>query len=357
MSRQWMRAAWAAALLCAHLAWAVPAHGQNNGTLSGRVVNGTAEGPSVGAGLSVTLYVTEGETEQGTLQSTTDAQGGFRFEGLDTDVALSYWPEVTYLGVAYASGTPLMFQTGDSEMESTLTVYEATDDGSSVRLESVHMIAESFGQVLRISEVHVFGNVSDRAFTGQANEAAAGRFVTVFVPLPQTAVGIAFPEDEPVERYVEVEGGFWDTRPVPPGADGSIVRFSYHLMVEGASVPLERRFSYPVSALSLLVVQPGLTVRGELLLAGEPVTFQDKEYDVYQVDGLGKDAPLSVELTPISATESSAMPGVTTDTGPAAVPGAIGSQAVLRWLGLSLATLALLGAVLYPFVTRPRGRA
>jgi hypothetical protein len=351
-----MRTGWAAVLLGALLTWAVPVHGQNNGTLSGQVVNGTAGGPAAGGGLTVTLYITDGETELDPVQTTTDALGGFRFEGLDTDAALVYWPEVTYLGVAYASGTPLGFETGQSEMASTITVYETTDDGSSLRVESVHMIAESFDQVLRISEVHVFGNVSDRAFTGQANEAASGKLVTVFIPLPENAVGIAFPEDEAVERYVEVESGIWDTQPVLPGTEGSVVRFSYHLVVEGASVQLERRFFYPVSALSFLAVQPGLTLRGEQLLAGEPVTFQDKEYEVYQVDGLGSDIPLSIELVPTSGTESSGMPDVTNDAEAVSVPAAAGQQAVLRSLGFGLAALALLGAVVYPLITRPRGR-
>ena len=40
---------------------------------------------------------------------------------------------------------------------------------------------------------------------------------------------------------MEVDGGLVDTEPVPPGSESSLVFFSYHLMVTGETVPLERR--------------------------------------------------------------------------------------------------------------------
>jgi hypothetical protein len=204
--------------------------------------------------------------------------------------------------------------------------------------------------------VHVFGNVADRSFAGQVKEASGGRKVTVFVPVPGNAVGLAFPDDATGERFVQVEGGIWDTQAVPPGADTSVVRFSYHLLVEGASVPLVREFAYPVTTLNVLVVEPGLALRGDQLLAGEPITFQDKNYDVYQVEGLGPDTPLSIELLPSAASESATLPS-SAATAAGAQAANQGQQAVLKWLGLGLAVLAAVGAVVYPLVTRPRTRA
>jgi hypothetical protein len=349
------RIVWLALALVALFAMAYPARAQAGGVIAGRVVNATAGGPAIGAGLPVILHITQGETELDPLTTTTDELGSFRFDGLDTDSKLAYWPEVTYLDVPYAGGEPYGFAEGQTELEATLTVYETTEDGSGVRVDSVHMIAESFEQVLRISEVHVFGNEADRTFIGQANEESNGQNVTVFIPLPDGAVGLAFPEDAAADRYVEVEGGIWDTNPVPPGAEASVVRFSYHLLVEGTSVPLDRSFAYSVPSLTLLVVQPGLAVGGDQLQPGEPVEFQGTNYEVYLAEGLGPAAPLSIELLPATESGSNGMPEASTG-GVASQPAEQGQQGVLKWLGLGLAVLAGAGALLYALVTRPRTR-
>jgi hypothetical protein len=219
------------------------------------------------------------------------------------------------------------------------------------------MIAESFEQVLRISEVHVFGNVADRSFIGKVNDASNGQKVTVFIPLPDSAVGLAFPEGESAERYIQVAGGIWDTQPVPPGADTAVVRFSYHLVVEGSSVPLVRSFAYPVSLLNVLVVQPGLTLQGEQLAAGEAMAFQGTDYQVYQAVDLGADTPLSMEFLPTAGSGAATTPTPSQGGEVASQPAERGQQGLLKWLGFGLAGLAGVGALLYPLVTRPRTRA
>jgi hypothetical protein len=369
-----VRIAWLVLCLAALLVMAHPAQAQAGGVIAGQVVNGTAGGPAVGGGLPVVLHVVQGETELAPLQATTDEQGRFRFEALDVDPALAYQPEVTYLAVPYLSSQSYSFAEGQSQLDATLTVYETTEDGTSVRLDSVHMIAESFEQVLRLSEVHVFGNVADRTFTGQVNEASSGRRVTVFIPLPDNAVGLAFPDDPSGERFIQVAGGVWDTQAVPPGADTLVVRISYHLLVEGASVPLVRAFSYPVTMLNVLVVQPGLTVRGDQLLAVEPIAFQDTNYEVYQAEGLGPDTPLSIELVPVAVSGTTPVPGTSTSGEVTSQPkvswpsdlGALvrsvvarlrsDTQYLLRWLGFGLTGLSLIAALFYPRMTNRRTR-
>ena len=352
-----MRAVLVALLAVLWLASLSPALAQaGSGSILGVVENGTAGGPAVGAGLRVTLYRVDGETELEPLQSTTGADGGFRFDGLDTGATLVYWPEVSYLGVSYGTGQGLSFQEGEPELRASVAVYETTDDDSGLRVESMHLVAESFEQVLRISEVYVLSNSGDRTFAGRANEAVEGRVTSVFIPLPEARTGLAFPEGEDAARFVEVEDGLWDTQPVLPGAEGSVVRFSYHLVVQGASVPLERRFSYPVSSLTILAVQPGLSVVGDRLTEGDPITFQEREYQVYHADSLDAAVPLGFDLVVGPATGAGGMPAAA-QSEPASQPAGVGQQHVLRWLGLVLVVAAAAGAIAYPFVTRPRSRA
>lgn len=350
------RIAWAAAWLALMLALATPVRGQQGGVLTGQVENGTAGGPAAGAGLAVTLHITGGETEMEPLQATTDSAGSFRFDSLSTDPELLYWPEVTYQGVAYGTGQGISFAQGEQEQKAGLTVYEPTEDGGQVRIESVHIVAQSFEQMLRVSEVHVLGNVGDRTFVGQATEEAGGRVTTLFIPLPENAVGVAFPEGEPADRFVQAGGGLWDTQPVPPGSEASVVRFSYHLVAGGSSLPLERRFAYPVFSLNILAVQPGLDVRGQQLQAGDPVTFQDTEYRVYEATGLGVDAPLEIELVPAAELGGSGMPGTSPGVEPTSQPASVGQQGLLRRLGFVLVVIAGAAGILYPLLTRPRAR-
>jgi hypothetical protein len=325
---------------------------QGNGVLEGQVVNGTVGGPEVGAGITITLHIIRGEVELDSLQTTANAQGGFRFEGLDTDAKLEYWPEAFYLGVPYSNPEPSRFGDGESALQATVTVYETTDDDSAIALDSVHIIAESFEQMLRVSEIHLFSNAGDRTFVGRATEASPS--TTLQIPLPSGAVGFAFQQDMPVTRFVEVENGLLDTEPVPPGSGTAMVFFSYHLVVDGETVPLERRFAYPVDSLNVLVAQPGLTLRSDQLLARGAELFQGRQYEFYTTQALGADTPLALELLPTSSEASPTAPAGMEQATTSAPTG--GNQGLLRWLGLGLAVLAVVGALVYPVaIRRPAG--
>jgi hypothetical protein len=327
-----------ALLLLVALVAAVQAQG--TGVIEGQVVNGTAGGSVAGAGLQVTVQVFLGGTEMDTLQGVTDGDGRFRFDGLDTDPELEYWPEVTYLDVLYSVGEPLFFDGEEATLGTTITVYETTDDDSGIRLDSVHMIAESFGQVLRISEIHLFGNASDRTYVG--SEGDGSQQGALYIPLPEGAVGLAFGEDIPEERYVEVEGGLMDTEPVPPGSETAIAFFSYHLVVAGETIPMERSFAYPLADLNVLAAQPGLTLNSDQMqfLGLEP--FQDRDYGLYTAQNVPAGTPLIMEW--VSTGE---MPtGEGTETMPSSNSGATstlptrGNQKLLLWLGFGLVVLA-----------------
>ena len=70
------------------LTWApltAPVRAEGEGILEGQVVNGTAGGQDPSSGLTVLLHVYRGDLEEDTLETTTDAGGRFRFDGLDTD--------------------------------------------------------------------------------------------------------------------------------------------------------------------------------------------------------------------------------------------------------------------------------
>jgi len=330
---------------------------QGRGVIDGQVVNGTAGGPAIGAGITVTLYLIQNDTVTSTLppsmtmQTATDSAGRFHFEGLATDPGISYWPEAVYLGVPYTSAEPVVLEEGQATQTVTLPVYETTDDDSQVTIDSGHIIVESFGTMLRISEAYLFGNGGDRAYAGRLGP--EGQVTTVGIPLPSDAVGLAFGDEASADRFVQSEGKLMGTDPVPPGQETLTIFYSYHVPVTGSSVRVERSYDYPITALTVLLTQPGLALSSGQLLDGGSQTFMDQEFAVYTAVDLAAGAPLVVDLT-VEATGATGST-TTTETGISQAVGAgkpiTDNQGLLRGLGFGLAGLAVLGAVIYPLLT------
>ena len=343
--RRWRAAVLAVALLLG-MSLMVTAQAQEEGVLQGQVVNGTAGAPEVGEGVPVLLHMYEGDSETSVLETMTGADGLFRFDGLNTDPNLEYWPEASYLDVQYTVSAPLQFEDGQSSLTATLPVYETTNDDSTISVSSVHSIAESFGEVLRITEIHLLSNSGDRTYVGGSDEEHPG--TTIFVPLPATALGLAFGGETTDGRFVEVEGGLRDTAPVPPGSETSIIFFSYHLMVTADTIPLERRFEYPVASLNLLVAQPGLTVTSAQLESMGAQLFQGQQYELFVAENLAAGTPLRLEFIQQGGASAGAATGGMSPSGEQEAAGSTrGNQRVLLWIGVGLAGLAIVGAMVY----------
>jgi hypothetical protein len=168
-------------------------------------------------------------------------------------------------------------------------------------------------------------------------------------------VGLAFTEGAAPERYLEVDGGLLDTEPVVPGAESSLIFFSYHLMVTGSTIPLERVFAYPVTSLNILIAQPGLSLASEQLISMGTELFQDRQYELFMIQGLDADRKVAMELMPsdmVAGSTSGEMPLTVAGSGATSVTR--GSQGVILWLGVGLTVLAVLSAAIFPQVTRGR---
>ncbi len=333
----------------------VQAQAGGPGIVDGQVVNGTEGAAQVGAGIPVNLYVLEGELAEEILSTVTDSDGRFRFEGLDTSAELTYWVEAVYADVAYSSADLLQYAEGQTELEATVTVYETTADDSGVQLDLVHIFAESFGQVLRISETHLFGSSDDRTYIGEQD--AEGRRLTVFVPVAGDVVGFALGEGLDEDRFLTVDGGLVDSEPVRPGSLMSEVRFSYHLMVTGKPIMLERYFAYPVADLTVLVAQPGLLLSSPQLQSMGSQSIQGAQYEILQGQVPNPEQPVVLELTAVEVVEGTTGAGAMGDQTTSGAP-AGSAQRVLLWIGVFTATLVVFAAAFLAvrFQGQPAGR-
>ena len=162
-------------------------------------------------------------------------------------------------------------------------------------------------------------------------------------------MGIAFEQEGSAERYAEVESGIVDTEPIPPGQETSLAFFSYHLLVTGDTVPLERRFAYPLTHLNVLAAQPGLMLNSDQLEMQGPQSFQGRPYDLYALDNLPAESSLAMEFVPVEvpAADQGAEQAPATGTQTVTSTSTGGSQELLRWLGFGLVGLAVVGAIVY----------
>jgi len=327
-----MRSAWLFVILCLGLLVPTATWAAGEGVLEGQVVNGTADGQAAG-GLEVVLRAFQGQEESESQTTTTDAQGRFRFEHLETGSDWAYLVRVGYQDVLYSPGT-LVFEPGQSELSTEILVYEATTDVRTVRAERAHIFVTLSDMGLGVTELYVFSNTTDRTYVG-AQEIDGRRWTTRFL-LPKDGFDLSFDDGTLGGRFLSTpEGGFVDTEPHWPGTTS--VLFSYDLACLGGNCNLSRELLYPISNLNVLIPDTGAVVdSAQLTLAG---TQEAQGGSFLNYAGLnlasGQELDLRVRL-----------PGAVSQ--PAATRG--GQASALPWIILGSVLVGLV--LVYPFWRR-----
>lgn len=242
---------------------------QGKGMIQGQVVNGTAGGGST-AGLDVVLRVFHVQSEGEALIATTDAQGRFRFEGLEASTDWRYLLQVSYQDVVYSEEQ--VFRAGEGELATEILVYETTADDEGIVVERAHILLDTSGSGLSrstslvVTELHVFLNPGDRTFIG--GEEIRGRRATSRFLLPQDSYDLAFDDGSLGGRFLSTDKGFVDTEPQWPGTTS--VMFRYVLDCGADNCNLTRDVTHPTPNLNLLVADTGVRVEStRLTLAGK----------------------------------------------------------------------------------------
>lgn len=335
--------------------WTVEA--QSTGTLEGEVVNGSPDGPEVGAGIAVSLYVVQDEVQVDLKETTTDEDGHFRFEGLDTDEWLEYWLEAEYLDIIYGPPEPLQFPAGETALHSTLTVHETSDDDSGVGANLIIIRVQALDSVLRVQESYYLGNESDYTYVGQAGALPEGRLSTVLIPLPENQFGIELGTPDGDEQAAEIEGGVAVTDPIQPGKGTTYLSISYHLAVpDDGLVTLERSLPYPIEAVWVLAAQPGLQLASNVLESQGTTELQEGQpEELFVGEELPANQPIVLQLLAVAGGSTSTLPEVPASSGQTAGEGVgRGNQRLLGSLGAAIVGLALLAAVVVPLAAPGR---
>ncbi|MBZ0296837.1 MAG: cytochrome c [Anaerolineae bacterium] len=277
------------------------------GVVTGQITNGTALG-TVPPDLPVTLFASDGQQITQRLETTADADGNFRFDGVAIDPDQSYIALTAYLDRTFVSD--FVRGEGDS-LQLPITLYELTEDPSVITITGVVSQITAVGEGLQVVQVFNFSNNSDRMFT--TNEPIGeDQFASLVIPLPPGAIVIGFPENEQRYTVVEDESTVIDSAPVLPGSD-HLVQIVWFLAYEDGAI-IEQGINYALEAPVRLLLRPDtVTASSDQFESLGPQTVGDATYIgyggelslqagdsiLYELSGTGVTTAAEVE-TPVS---------------------------------------------------------
>jgi mono/diheme cytochrome c family protein len=317
------------------------------GSIFGQVQNATT-GQAVD-GVEVKLRRWQEESELAPLVVQADADGVFRFGGLDTRSHAFYRAEVDYDGVSFP-GEFVSFEPGVTQFSLPLNVYETTSSDENINVERFHFIL--FGDqpgALSVLELYQFSNQGDRAYVGTVNE--AGLRETVRIGLPAEAQGLILQSGTMGLDFLETEGGLVATSPIVPGVDTFEAAFIYVVPYSGATLDLDHPIYYDTASVNGLLLDVGAKLESDALAFGGERTAQGQTYLQYTAQNLEMGETLPIRLDDLDKIEFAGTPEPANNS--AVMPSTGLKQTVLLWMMLGLGAAAFVFVLAYP-VLRPR---
>ena len=328
--------------------WESPV-GEGSGIIRGTVQQGTPDA-DIPEDTVVTLESFVDFQPMAAYTATVGADGSFEFADLaldpnSADPSMVYLASVSSQGIRYSS--PILSLTADAPAADTsVIIYDVTDDPTGLTLDRVHWIVDSQPGALIVLQVLEVGNNSDRTFIGERVDGIEEP-VTIAFNVPQDAVELTFENGALGQRFREMGDLVYDTTPVVPGSGTRQIVMQYALPFDGDQASLEQQFQYPVSRLNLLVADlPGLEINVPGLESAGTQDFQGRVYHVWQAADAGVE-PISVSFSGLLRS-GDADPRAVEDAGAAGAESRAAAPPYEAWMAWAvglLAALALAGVL------------
>jgi mono/diheme cytochrome c family protein len=127
------------------------------GVVTGRVINGTA-GAAPPAGLEVRLRAFDMNAAfLDAITTTVAADGSFLFEGIDPAAPVQLEPLAVYRDIPYFGDLDgaIVLSPVQPQADVNITVYETTEDASSIRLERLHLVFDLASNQAQVAELYI----------------------------------------------------------------------------------------------------------------------------------------------------------------------------------------------------------
>ena len=267
------------------------------GDIEGQVINGTTGGSAVG-GLDVGLFSLNSDNTTGHWTVKADASGRFVFGDMSTDPGNAYTVGVTFQGVDYFTDL-VKFSDNETSKSVDLTVYDATEDDSAIRIVNAHTIVFLEDGALRIQEVYVFANMSDRTYVGSTNGTDGSHRQTLRFSLPDGFAELNLGGELAAAGITASDSGFVDTRPVQPGSTQAF--YSYLVNLKSGSYTYQRGVDYPTLKYSMLVQGDKVSMQGAGLTGSGTTDMGGTLFTGVTGSDLAPGTSLSVRLSGLSS--------------------------------------------------------
>ena len=239
-------------------------------TVRGRLVQGTAGGEAIPAGLAMQLFVLDAHGNlAGVYDTTSSEDSSYAFENVPRSAGDVYLIQVRYDGIP--QGAQITSSEGtETELTQDVIVYQRTTDPSSVAVTWAQMLVnfapiDQFGVEIWLRME--LANTGDRIVTTDQVAGPNDWYVSVVVDLPVGSFGIQPMESEGSDRFdVQVEDGVpvvRDTWPLRPGQVHTIT-VAYYVPYSNGAV-FDQTFNYPVVDASVLLPNDTVTMQSDQL--------------------------------------------------------------------------------------------
>lgn len=251
------------------------------GTVSGKVVNRTANAPA--EGVEVTLGSFVGDRQISSRPAKTGAEGNFSFDGLEWTAA--HRISIVHGGVFYETGK-MVFKPEQRGIEVSLPVYETRGDDAAIGIELNHLIVEPSREGVRVAEFVEFAN---RGNTAVVSDEKNGNSATLRFGVPAGAADVNFVHNADL-RQIPGRDGRFGYGPVLPGLKRVV--FAYRIPFKsgisgGSQAVFEKTLEYDTSSFVVIAPQSeGIEVEG--LDEGRRVSGNDGRV-FWRWDGAGLD--------------------------------------------------------------------
>ena len=256
--------------------------------VEGQVTNATAQGGSV-SGLPVVLHQESTDRHQN-LETVTDAEGRFRFEGVVFVPDLFYGVSVQYQGALYGQDVDL---SSGSPPPISLTVYEATDKEEVLSASVVSVLfsgVDRATETLGVLEIVTLGNTADRTYVPGPEPMKLLRF-----GLPPGAQDLRVESGLLGAGVVQVDRGFALTASVPPGEHQ--IMYTYRFPYSGVEGPFAKSLPYGAGRLRMLAPEGMLQLSSSQLGSAEIATIGQRSYRLLEASDLPRGLKVTVGLS------------------------------------------------------------
>jgi hypothetical protein len=261
------------------------------GTIEGIVLNGATDEPQAGVEVILTSGTSEDERDVSET-TTTDEDGRYSFTDLATGDDRFYAVDGIFEGGLFPGGAITIPSDTDEKpvIDTTLRVWNTTNDASSIVLSRDSMFLSQEESMLSVVEAVTIANIGTEAYIGRGGgmdpdaSEAIDAAVTIGFPLPQGAdpstVRI-IDSDLSIPELAPTDFGFGATIAIPPGE--TRITFSYRARGTGGSYDLSRTALYPTLRMSVYATDP-LDVRSNRLTDEGEVEIGEQTYRHHAAD-------------------------------------------------------------------------